>query len=61
MGADLPEDIEVVGVVIERGDVFGEELTESVATAVPVAAEMVVGVLHEHRAGPPGRDGASHA
>ena len=31
MGADLPSDIEVVGIVIERGDVFGEELSDVVA------------------------------
>jgi hydrogenase maturation protease len=45
MGADLPSDIEVVGIVIKRGDVFGEELSDIVAAAVPVAAAKVVGVL----------------
>ena len=45
MGADLPSDIEVVGIVIERGDVFGEELSDVVAAAVPVAAAEVVGAL----------------
>ena len=47
MGADLPSDIEVVGIVIERGDVFGEELSEAVAAAVPVAAAEVERVLRE--------------
>jgi len=55
MGADLPSDIEVVGVVIERGDVFGEELSDAVAAAVPVAAAEVVGVLREaHPVSPQG-------
>ena len=45
MDADLPADIEVVGIVIERGDVFGEELSDAVAAAVPVAAAEVAGVL----------------
>ena len=45
MGADLPSEIEVVGIVIERGDVFGEELSDIIAAAVPVAAAEVVGAL----------------
>jgi hydrogenase maturation protease len=49
MGAELPSDIEVVGIVIERGDVFGEELSDVVAAAVPVAAAEVVGALGEQR------------
>jgi hydrogenase maturation protease len=49
MGADLPSDIEVVGIVIERGDVFGEELSDVVAKAVPVAAAQVVGALNQPR------------
>jgi hydrogenase maturation protease len=49
MGADLPTDIEVVGIVIERGDVFGEELSDTAAGAVPVAAAHVVGALRETR------------
>ncbi len=55
MGADLPSDIEVVGVVIERGDAFGEELSDVVAAAVPVAVAEVVGMLKEgHPASPQG-------
>ena len=49
MGADLPSDIDVVGIVIERGDVFGEELSDAVAEAVPVAAAEVVEALRETR------------
>ena len=44
---DLPSDIEVVGIVIERGDVFGEELSDAVAAAVPVAAAEVARMLRE--------------
>ncbi len=53
MGADLPSDIEVVGIVIERGDVFGEQLSDVVAAAVPVAAAEVVGALGERSAASP--------
>lgn len=49
MGAELPSEIEVVGVVIARGDVFGEELSDAIAAAVPVAAAEVVGALREMR------------
>ncbi len=49
IGADLPSEIEVVGIVIERGDVFGEELSDAVAAAVPVAAAQVVGALQGAR------------
>ena len=52
MGAELPSDIEVVGIVIERGDVFGEELSDAIAAAVPVAAAAVVGALREVRPTP---------
>ena len=45
MGADLPTDIEVVGIVIDRGDVFGEQLSDVIAAAVPVAAAEVVRAL----------------
>jgi hydrogenase maturation protease len=41
MGAELPTDIDVVGIVIERGDVFSEELSSAVEAAVPVAAAAV--------------------
>ncbi|RKY16919.1 MAG: hypothetical protein DRQ55_16995 [Planctomycetota bacterium] len=53
MGANLPSDIDVVGIVIQRGDVFGEELSDVVAAAVPVAAAEVVGVLRERRSSSP--------
>ena len=55
MGADLPSEIEVVGIVIERGDVFGEELSDAVAAAVPIAAAEVAGLLQRrHVASPRG-------
>ncbi len=55
MDADLPSDIEVVGIVIQCGDVFGEELSDVVAAAVPVAVTEVVGVLREwHPSSPQG-------
>ncbi len=53
LGADLPSDIEVVGIVIERGDVFGEQLSDVVAAAVPVAAAAVVGALRGLRPSSP--------
>ena len=53
MGVDLPSDIEVVGIVIERGDVFGEELSDTIAAAVPVAAAEVVGALRSQSAASP--------
>ncbi len=56
IGADLPTDIEVVGIVIERGDVFGEQLSDIVAAAVPVAAAAVVGALRGSRLSPPQRE-----
>lgn len=49
MGAELPTEIEVVGIVIERGDVFAEELSDDVAAAVPVAAATVARALEERR------------
>ena len=53
MGADLPSDIEVVGIVIERGDVFGEQLSDVIAAAVPVAAAEVVGALRAQSSASP--------
>jgi len=47
VGAALPVDIDVVGVVIEPGDVFGERLSEVVEAAVPTAAAAVVAALRE--------------
>jgi len=49
MGAELPTAIDVVGIVIERGDVFGERLSDVVEAAVPVAAAAVEEALREHR------------
>jgi hydrogenase maturation protease len=51
MGADLPSDIDVVGIVIERGDVFGEDLSDVVEAAIPVAAATVEEALRERRTG----------
>jgi hydrogenase maturation protease len=56
MGADLPSDIDIVGIVIERGDVFGEELSDVVAAAVPVAAAEVVEALRQRRLSSPQRE-----
>ncbi len=53
MGVDLPSDIEVVGIVIERGDVFGEQLSDAIAEAVPVAATEVVGALRAQSSASP--------
>ena len=47
MGAQLPSAIEVVGIVIERGDVFGEHLSGTVEAAVSVAADAVKEALRE--------------
>jgi hydrogenase maturation protease len=49
LGADLPTDIDIVGIVIERGDVFGEELSDAVAAAVPAATAAVEEALREQR------------
>ena len=49
MGAELPTDIDVVGIVIERGDVFGEDLSDVVEAAVPVAAAAVEEALRGRR------------
>jgi hydrogenase maturation protease len=48
LGAELPSEIDVVGIVIERGDVFGEELSDVVEAAVPVAATAVEEALRGH-------------
>jgi hydrogenase maturation protease len=53
MGADLPSVIEVVGIVIERGDVFGEQLSDVIAAAVPVAVAEVVGALRSQSSASP--------
>ena len=51
LGAAVPRDISIWG--IEAGDTesFREELTDSVARAVPEAAEAILEELHQHRGG----------
>jgi len=49
IGAQLPSEIDVVGIVIAPGDVFSESLSEAVEAAVPVAALAVEEAL---RSGP---------
>lgn len=51
--AELPSEIEVVGIVIERGDVFGEQLSDVIAAAVPVAAAEVVRALRTQSSASP--------
>ena len=48
MGAELPSEIDVVGIVIDRGDVFGERLSDAVEAAIPVAAAAVEEMLRGH-------------
>lgn len=45
MGANLPEDVIVIGIVTEHIYDFGEELSSSVAQAVPLAAQIVIDLL----------------
>lgn len=45
LGAELPIEITVVGIVAHRVDVFGEELSRPVAAALPVAVEAVLDLL----------------
>jgi hydrogenase maturation protease len=45
MGVDLPRDVHVVGIAIERGDVFSEELSSAVAASVTAAADLVIDAL----------------
>jgi hydrogenase maturation protease len=54
MGAPLPADIRVVGIAIERGDVFGEALSAPVAAAVEGAVDLVVAAVQ----GPAGSVGS---
>ena len=53
MGADLSSDIDVVGIVIERDDVFSEEPSDVVKAAVPVAAAVVEEPSRERRPSSP--------
>lgn len=45
LGAQLPTDITVVCVAVQRGDRFGERLSPEVAAALQVAVENVLAVL----------------
>ena len=45
LGAELPVEIVVVGIVAHRVDEFGEELSRPVAAALPVAVEAVIDLL----------------
>ena len=45
MGADLPEDVTVVGIATKHIYDFSEELSPAVAEAVPKAAKIVIGML----------------
>lgn len=52
-GADMPSDIDVVGIVIDSDDAFGEDMSDVVAAAVPVAAAEVAGALRRQRPSSP--------
>jgi hydrogenase maturation protease len=45
MGAQLPDDVEVVGIATKRVHDFSEELSTPVADAVPFAAHIVIDLL----------------
>jgi hydrogenase maturation protease len=45
MGAELPEDVTIVGIVTRQIYDFGEELTVPVAAAVPTAVQIVIDLL----------------
>jgi len=47
MGADLPDDVEVVGISTKRVYDFSEELSPPVADAVPFAARIVIDLLRQ--------------
>lgn len=47
MGADLPDDVEVVGISTKRVYDFSEELSPPVADAVPFAARIVTDLLRQ--------------
>lgn len=42
LGLSLPSDISIIGIEAKETEVFGEELTEDVAKAVPAAVERVM-------------------
>lgn len=45
MGAQLPDDVDIVGIVTNRIHDFGETLSPSVAEAVPFAARLILDLL----------------
>jgi hydrogenase maturation protease len=45
MGADLPEQVTVVGITAQRVHEFGEELSPQVAEAIPRAVQIVMHLL----------------
>ncbi|MDP1548001.1 MAG: hydrogenase maturation protease [Anaerolineales bacterium] len=47
MGADLPEDVEIVGISTRRVYDFSEELSQPVADAVPFAARIVTDLIEQ--------------
>jgi hydrogenase maturation protease len=47
MGAQLPEDIFIVGIETERVYDFSEELTPAVEAAIPLATQAVMKILEE--------------
>jgi len=49
MGAQLPEQVYVVGIEAERVFDFSEELTPQVAAAIPEATQAVLELLGHHR------------
>jgi hydrogenase maturation protease len=51
MGAELPHQIEVVGIAIVRAAVFSERLSGPVAAAVETAADLVLGAVRGGGAG----------
>ena len=48
MGAQLPEEVMIVGIATRRMYVFTEELSPPVAAAVPQAAQIVLNLLKQH-------------
>jgi hydrogenase maturation protease len=47
MGAHLPDDVVIVGIATERIHAFSESLSPPVAQVVPVAVNIVLGLLEE--------------
>lgn len=47
MGAQLPDDVEIIGLATKRVYDFGEELSPAIADAVPFAARIVIDLLSQ--------------